>query len=106
MLPGYTIDLLEQKIGYVFQDKELIRRALTHSSYANERKINKIEDYERLEYLGDAVLELVSSEFLFRENTDMPEGKMTKTRASMVCEPAQAFCERDIGLETYIYLGK
>lgn len=106
MLPGYTIDLLEQKIGYVFRDKELIRRALTHSSYANERKINKIEDYERLEFLGDAVLELVSSEFLFRENPDMPEGKMTKTRASMVCEPALAFCARDIGLESYIYLGK
>lgn len=106
MLPGYSIEMLEDKIGYVFQNRELVRQALTHSSYANERKINKIDDYERLEFLGDAVLELISSEFLFRENPSMPEGKLTKTRASMVCEPALAFCAREIELQSYIYLGK
>ena len=54
------IELLEQRIGYVFRDKELLQQALTHSSYANEQKINKRQDYERLEFLGDAVLELVN----------------------------------------------
>ena len=76
----YTLEGLEKKIGYVFRDKMLLRQALTHSSFANEQKINKLEDYERLEFLGDAVLELVSSEFLFSENPEMPEGKLTKLR--------------------------
>lgn len=101
-----TFNALEEKIAYHFQDKKLLRRALTHSSYANEMQVNKFEDYERLEFLGDAVLELVSSEFLFRVNPGLPEGKMTKLRASMVCESALAFCARDIRLEEYILLGK
>ncbi len=98
--------LLEEKIGYSFKNKDLLKQALTHSSYANERKINKISDYERLEFLGDAVLELVSSDFLFHENPDMAEGKLTKLRSSMVCEPSLALCARDINLEDYIRLGK
>ena len=97
---------LEQKTGYHFHDTELLRQAVTHSSCANERKINKGEDYERLEFLGDAVLELVSSDFIFRQHPDMPEGRMTKYRSSIVCEPALAYCARQIGLEQYIMLGK
>lgn len=97
---------MEHKIGYCFRDKRLLRQALTHSSYANEQKINKSEDYERLEFLGDAVLELVSSDYIFRAHPDMPEGKMTKYRSSIVCEPALAFCARQIGLEKYMLLGK
>lgn len=97
---------LEEIIGYTFTEKRLLEQALTHSSYANERKINKINDYERLEFLGDAVLELVSSTFLFGENPDMAEGKLTKLRSSLVCEPSLAFCARAIGLEQYIRLGK
>ena len=100
------IELLEQRIGYAFRDKELLQQALTHSSYANEQKINKRQDYERLEFLGDAVLELVSSDYLFQAHPDLPEGKLTKQRSSMVCEPALAFCARDIELEQFIYLGK
>ena len=100
------IELLEQRIGYVFRDKELLQQALTHSSYANEQKINKRQDYERLEFLGDAVLELVSSDYLFQAHPDLPEGKLTKQRSSMVCEPALAFCARGIELEQFIYLGK
>ena len=100
------IELLEKRIGYVFRDKELLQQALTHSSYANEQKINKRQDYERLEFLGDAVLELVSSDYLFQAHPDLPEGKLTKQRSSMVCEPALAFCARDIELEQFIYLGK
>lgn len=97
---------LEEKIRYRFRDRRLLRQALTHSSYANEQRINKFEDYERLEFLGDAVLELVSSDFLFREEKDMAEGQLTRRRSSMVCEPALAFCARDIALEQYILLGK
>lgn len=105
-IDGKKIELLEQRIGYVFRDKELLQQALTHSSYANEQKINKRQDYERLEFLGDAVLELVSSDYLFQAHPDLPEGKLTKQRSSMVCEPALAFCARDIELEQFIYLGK
>ena len=97
---------LEQKINYSFRDRQLLRQALTHSSCANEQKINKCEDYERLEFLGDAVLELVSSDYIFKEHPDMSEGRMTKYRSAIVCEPALAFCARQIGLEQYILLGK
>ena len=105
-MTGEAFGALEEKIAYQFRDKTLLRQALTHSSYANEMKINKFEDYERLEFLGDAVLELVSSDFLFRERENTPEGELTKMRASMVCEPALAFCARDFSLEQYILLGK
>jgi len=96
---------LEEKIAYRFRDGRLLRQALTHSSYANEMKINKYGDYERLEFLGDAVLELVSSEFLFQEHQQMPEGKLTRMRASIVCEQALAYCAKQFGLEAYILLG-
>ena len=100
------LEELQDKIGYRFQNTELLKQALTHSSFANEQKINKLKDYERLEFLGDAVLELISSEFLFRENPQMPEGQLTKLRASMVCEPALAYCAKDIDLGSYILLGR
>ena len=94
MISKYPLERLEEKIGYCYKNKELLQQALTHSSFANEQKINKSKDYERLEFLGDAVLELVSSDFLFHGNPDMSEGKLTRLRASMVCEPALAFCAR------------
>ena len=97
---------LEDRIGYHFKDRALIRMALTHSSFANEQKINKQPDYERLEFLGDSVLEMVSSTYLYNNYPDKKEGQMTKMRASMVCEQALAFCARDFELEKYILLGK
>ena len=97
---------LEQKINYSFRDRILLRQALTHSSCANEQKINKCEDYERLEFLGDAVLELICSDYIYKGHPEMSEGKMTKYRSAIVCEPALAFCAREIGLEEYILLGK
>ncbi len=100
------ISELEERIGYQFKKKALLEEAVTHSSYSNERKINKIGNYERLEFLGDAVLELTSSEFLFAKEPKLPEGKMTKTRASLVCEQALAYCARDLGLGDYIRFGK
>lgn len=97
---------LEKRINYTFKDKALLTRALTHSSYANEVRNKSRGDYERLEFLGDAVLELVTSDRLYRRNEDMPEGKLTKLRASLVCEPALASCAKEIGLERYILLGR
>lgn len=97
---------LEDRIGYHFQNQNLLLSALMHSSYTNEKKIDKLKCNERLEFLGDAVLELISSEYLFFENETMPEGKLTKLRASMVCEPSLAFCAREIELGKFLLLGK
>jgi len=101
-----SLDMLEKQIGYRFHDQALLKQAVTHSSFTNEQKINRGVNYERLEFLGDAVLELVSSEFLFRMHPELPEGELTKMRASMVCEPALAFCARDLELGKYILLGR
>ena len=97
---------LEEKTGYHFRDRELLSRAMTHSSYANECHKSKLECNERLEFLGDAVLEIVSSDFLFHKFPDMPEGDLTKTRASMVCEPTLAYCAEELSLGKYLLLGK
>lgn len=106
-MPGeYSVEELQKRIGYTFQNPMLLKQAITHSSFTNEQKINKYGDYERLEFLGDAVLELVSSEFLFGLQPPVPEGTMTKLRASYVCEVALAFCARDLLLGNFIRLGK
>ena len=97
---------LEEKLQYHFKNPALLEEALRHSSYANEHRGANFFSNERLEFLGDAVLELVSSEFLFFEHPTTPEGELTKTRASMVCEPALAFCAREIELGEYLLLGK
>ena len=96
---------LENKIGYVFKNRELLENAMRHSSYANETK-KKLKDNERLEFLGDAVLELSSSEFIFNNYPGMPEGDMTKLRASIVCEPTLAQCAVVIELGSFLRLGK
>ena len=103
---AYTMELLEERIGYRFSDRALLKQAITHSSFTNEQKIRKNQNYERLEFLGDAVLELVSSEFLFRGHEGMSEGELTKLRASMVCEPSLAFCARDLELGKFMLLGR
>ena len=102
----YDLEELQNRIGYSFHDVGLLEQAVTHSSYANERTIRRIPDYERIEFLGDAVLETVSSEFIFREHTSMSEGNMTKLRASFVCEPALAYCARKLELGRFLNLGK
>ena len=100
------IENLEQRIGYSFKDKTLLRQALMHSSYTNEHHLHKENCNERLEFLGDAVLELSSSEYLFKLYPDKPEGELTKLRASLVCEPALALSSRQIGLGEYLLMGK
>lgn len=96
----------ESRIGYQFSNPDLLVTALTHSSYSNEKKLRKFECNERLEFLGDAVLELISSERIFLENPQKPEGDLTRIRASYVCEPTLALCARELHLGEYIQLGK
>ena len=100
------IKKFQEVIGYHFHDEKLLRQALTHSSFANEKHLKKHSDNERLEFLGDAVLEIISSEFLYKEYPDKPEGELTKLRASIVCEPTLALCTKDIALGEYLLLGK
>jgi ribonuclease-3 len=95
----------EQKIEYEFQNKDYLITAITHSSYANEQKPPVMYN-ERVEFLGDAVLELVMSDYLYHHYPQEPEGKLTKMRAGLVCEPTLATCARDICLGDYLYLGK
>lgn len=100
------IEELQERIGYEFKEEGLLRQALTHSSYANEKHMKKLSDNERLEFLGDAVLEIISSEFLYRNYPKLPEGDLTKLRASIVCEPTLALCTRELDLGEYLLLGK
>lgn len=97
---------LEDRIGYRFKNQELFCHAMRHSSYINEKKMDKTDCNERLEFLGDAVLELITSDFLYRNYPKDPEGKMTRFRASIVCEPTLAFCAEAIQLGSYLLLGK
>ncbi len=98
---------LESAIGYVFKNKKLLTEALTHSSYAHELKAKKIDvKYnERLEFLGDSVLSLVTSEYLFERYAELPEGDLTHLRASLVQSQALASYARKIELGEYLYLG-
>lgn len=100
------ISELENIIGYQFKNKNLLITALTHSSYANEKRKLLLEHNERMEFLGDAVLELISSDILFHKYPDMSEGNLTKLRASLVCEPTLALDAKAIGLGKYLLLGK
>jgi len=90
-----------EKYGIVLKNPELMQTAFTHSSYSNECHT---KNYERLEFLGDAVLQLITSEYFYL-NTDLKEGDMSKTRASFVCEHALATYAREIGLNKYILVG-
>ena len=93
---------IEKKIGYTFKNKELLTVALTHSSYANE---HKLRDNERLEFMGDAVLQLWVSDKLFRLDPPLDEGRMTTFRAQLVCEEALAIYARQLQLNSFLKLG-
>ncbi len=103
---GMRLEELEQQIGYRFRNRKLLEQALCHSSYANERHMDRLYNNERLEFLGDAVLELAASEFLYLTYPRMPEGEATRTRASIVCEQTLALCARELGLGNWLRLGK
>ena len=93
-------------IEYRFQNPALLKQAFTHSSYANERKINRIEDYERLEFLGDAVLEMITSHALLQKYPKKHEGELSKLRSSLVCEYCLAQCARDLQYPDFVLLSK
>lgn len=99
-----NIDEFEKKIKYDFKNREYIQIALTHSSFANEHKQFKYN--ERLEFLGDSVLGLVVSDYLFNERKDLPEGKLTKLRANVVCEESLSRVARKLDVGNFLFLGK
>jgi ribonuclease-3 len=97
---------LQENIGIRFHDESVLRQAFTHSSYVNEQRSKRIQDNERLEFLGDAVLELTVSQFLYKTFPKMSEGEMTKLRAAIVCEPSLVkFAER-LNFGELVLLGK
>ena len=99
---------LEKTVGHTFENKELVRTALTHSSYSNEQRAHGVgmKCNERLEFLGDSVLSIIVSDYLFATHPDMPEGELSKVRAGTICERALAGFAREIKLGDYLYLGR
>src|SRR5262245_62703850 len=100
------VKILEKAIGYKFKKKTLLKRALTHKSYANEKKMSSDHHNERLEFLGDAVLELAVSELLMKRYPEYTEGELSKMRAAIVNEQQLASFARRFGLGDYLYLGR
>lgn len=97
---------LQNLLNYQFTDEKLLLLALTHSSFANERKNEKTEYNERLEFLGDSVLGLVISRYVYESNKESMEGELTKIRSKIVCESTLAECAREIDLGAYMRFGK
>lgn len=97
---------LQNKIGYQFKNPALLNEALTHSSYANEHKSQHIKYNERLEFLGDSVLSIVVSDYIYKNCPELPEGELTKLRASLVCEKSLYEFAKKIDLGKYLVLSK
>ncbi|MCD8335346.1 MAG: ribonuclease III [Clostridiales bacterium] len=97
---------LEEKLGYHFRDPSLLENALTHSSYANEHHMGSIHSNERLEFLGDSVLGMVTADSLYHTFPNLPEGELTRLRANLVCEGSLAMVARQLDLGSYLKLGK
>jgi len=100
------VQLLKKKYHISFTNDQLLKQAFTHSSYANEHHQRSIVDNERLEFLGDAVLELGISQYIYKMYTNMSEGEMTKLRSALVCESSLANFAKDLKFEDFILLGK
>ena len=101
-----TFDKLEAQIGISFRNPDLLREAFTHASYVNERKGEKLKDNERLEFLGDAVLGILVGEYVFAKLPSSPEGQLSKSRASIVCEASLARFAEELALGEYMLLGR
>lgn len=97
---------LQQKLNIHFKNRQLLKQAFTHASYVNEHRFSQHQDNERLEFLGDAVLELAVSEFLFQVYPNRPEGELTKLRAAIVCEPSLVKFAESLQFGQYVLLGK
>ena len=102
----HTLQVLEKKLGYTFRCKEQLQAALYHSSYANEHRAGGITSNERLEFLGDAVLGLVTADYLYHKHPDLPEGDLTRMRAALVCEESLYEVAQSLGLGNELRLGK
>ena len=100
------MERLEKKLEYKFRDQSLLRTALTHSSYANEQRKTGVVCNERLEFLGDSVLGMITAEYLFRNEPEMPEGVMTRLRSELVCERSLTQVARELGLGELIRVGR
>ncbi|WP_064101139.1 ribonuclease III [Sutcliffiella horikoshii] len=101
-----NFSMLQENLGVQFLNEKLLYQAFTHSSYVNEHRRKPYEDNERLEFLGDAVLELTISQFLYKKYPMMSEGQLTKLRASIVCEPSLVSFANDLSFGKYVLLGK
>ena len=97
--------MLKDKIKYEFKNKVLLRKALTHSSYANEQRARHLQNNERLEFLGDSVLGFVTADYLYNQFPELPEGELTKLRAAIVCEQALYEVAKELGIDGAICLG-
>lgn len=97
---------LQKKIEYNFKNNDILLEALTHSSYANDNKIKHINSNERFEFLGDSVLSVVVSDYIFRNFPQLPEGELTRLRSSLVCEKSLFEFAKQINLGDYLLLGK
>lgn len=100
------LEPLQENLNYRFKNVNLLRTALTHSSYANENKMKITDNNERLEFLGDTIINLIVSQYLYKKYPNYPEGELTKIRAKVVCESSLAFAARKIDLGKYMLLGK
>jgi len=101
-----SMKALQKHIGYVFKNESLLKLALTHSSYANENKFEDVDYNERLEFLGDSVLGVIISRYVFEKYPEYREGELTKTRSKMVCESTLAECAKAIDLGQHMFFGK
>ncbi len=99
------LDQLEEKIGYKFNNRKYLLIALTHSSYSNESN-GKLKSYERLEFLGDSVLSIITSDYIFRNCPEFPEGELSKLRASLVCERTLCEFSKKLDLGKYLKLSR
>jgi ribonuclease-3 len=99
-------DQLQTNLGYTFGRHTLLKHAITHSSFVHEQRLDSLESNERLEFLGDAVLELCVSDFLYHRYPDMSEGDLTKKRAALVCEQSLAALARGLGIGNFLLLGQ
>lgn len=105
MVEQELIDILKNKYDITFKNQDLLEEALTHSSYANEHREMGVKDYERLEFLGDAVMEINVSDYIFRNYPDLPEGQLTRLRSAIVCTASFSQFDREVGLQKFIRLG-
>ena len=97
---------LEEKLGYAFRNRDLLEAALYHSSYANEHRGSGVQSNERLEFLGDSVLGMVTADYLYRKHPGLPEGDLTRIRAALVCEESLHEVAQSLNLGSYLKLGR